>query len=162
MKSLFFSLVTMYLSLNSISALEHHDTLQSHAEILELLQKWPKDFNQKNIPAVCELFSPSLVASYPGAPDRDFEGMCQKLSESLSDPNKRYRYQLPEIEQIITVEDLAIVRLIWTLEVFDKNFELIERVKEKGLDVFCKQKDQGWKIIISYAYTLASSFPQQQ
>jgi ketosteroid isomerase-like protein len=133
-----------------------HDDLRARAEIIRLLQKWPQDFNDKKAQEVCGLFAPNLVASYPGTTDRNFEDMCRQLTSNLSESSNRiYRYGTPEIEQIQIEGDLAVVRLIWTLTVSDKNGSTIETTKEKGLDVFRKQGNGQWKIAISYAYPLA-------
>jgi ketosteroid isomerase-like protein len=117
-------------------------------EITNALQQWPKDFNAKDAKAVCGLFAKDLVASYPGIPDRNYEQMCEKLTAAMNDTQKKFQYQAPEIEQVIVVEDLAVVRLIWTLQAGT------EVIREKGMDVFRRQNDGSWKIIISYAYPL--------
>lgn len=123
-------------------------------DITQILNKWPQDINQKNVPAVCGLFAPDLIASYQGAPDKNYDQMCQQLIKAINDPEKTFHYQAPQIEDILIQGDLAVVRLIWTLEVTSKEQTVLEEVKEKGLDVFRRQKDGSWKIIISYAYPL--------
>lgn len=115
-------------------------------EIERVLNQWPADFNAGNAPAVCSLFAPDLLASYPGMQDIHYEQMCSKLTRVLKEG--KHRYEAPEIEQVILQGDLAIVRLIWTLKTAE------ETVREKGLDVFKKQQDGSWKILISYAYPL--------
>ncbi|MFA6916109.1 MAG: nuclear transport factor 2 family protein [Parachlamydiales bacterium] len=123
-------------------------------EIVERLNKWPKAFNQRNIRDVCGLFASDLVAVYPGTADRNYAEMCSHLSKILNDPSKDFQYQEPEIEQVILSEDVAIVRLIWTLNISEKGKVGAIQIKEKGLDVFKKQPDGSWKISISYAYPL--------
>lgn len=122
--------------------------------IKAVLNQWPKDFNNKNASAVCGLFAHDLVASYPGTKDRNYEDMCSQLTAILKHPTMRYTYEQPEIEQIIHDGDLAAVRLIWTLKVYNPYGILVETIREKGLDVFRKQDDDAWKISISYAYPL--------
>jgi ketosteroid isomerase-like protein len=117
-------------------------------EIVRVLEQWPKDFNSKNIEAVCGLFAEDLVASYPATPDRNYDQMCAKLTAAINDSQKSYHYEAPEIEQIILAEDLAAVRLIWTLKTGS------QITREKGLDLFRLQKDGSWKIVVSYAYPL--------
>lgn len=124
----------------------------SQKEIVDLLQKWSNDFNAKNIQGVCGLFAPDLIASYPGGKDRNYEEMCLYLSKALADPEKTFTYEPPEIEQIIIEGDLAVVRLVWLLQISYKHRSDIEVIKEKGIDVFKRQKDGSWKIAISYAY----------
>ena len=121
------------------------------AKITSLLQKWPQDFNAKDIRATCGLFAPDLVATYPGAPDRNYEEMCRHITEALTSTNRTFLYEAPLIEQIMIEGDLAVVRLIWTLKITTPNRNP-EMIKERGLDVFRRQKDGSWKIAISFAY----------
>jgi ketosteroid isomerase-like protein len=126
---------------------------KSRQEIVRLLQKWPQDYNAKNIEATCGLFAPDLIASYPGTSDRNYQEMCSSLKAVLTDSNKTSSYEAPHIEQIIIQGDISVVRLIWNLKISYKNQMNTELIKEKGLDVFKRQKDGSWKIAISYAYT---------
>jgi len=48
--------------------------------------------------------------------------------------------------------DLAVVRLVWTLSITDRNVPAGLTIKEKGIDVFTRQKDGAWKLSISHAY----------
>jgi ketosteroid isomerase-like protein len=118
--------------------------------IIQNLNKWSDDFNAKNLDAICSLFAPDLVATFPGAKDRDFKGMCDSLKAAV-EGNVGYHYEKPEIEQVIVQGNLAVVRLIWTLKITSDTSE--ERtVKERGLDVFKRQPNGSWKIAISYAH----------
>jgi len=121
-------------------------------EIRSLLEKWPKDFNARKVSQVCNLFSPDLVARYPHAPDRDYEAMCSHLRQVMQSKDKTYRYDAPQIEEILISGDLAVVRLIWTLSITEPIVSEKTTIKEIGLDVFKRQKDGTWKISISYAY----------
>jgi ketosteroid isomerase-like protein len=56
----------------------------------------------------------------------------------------------PEFWQAIFA--FSIVRLIWTSRMSDKSRSETTTIKEKGLDVFKRQGDGSWKIVISYAY----------
>jgi len=145
-------LITALLLTSSCSLFSLESDAETKAEIINRLQKWPQDFNEKNIQAVCTLFAPDLIASYPESPDRNYEEMCQHLTKALNDSDKLFRYEAPKIEQILINGDLAVVRLIWTLNISDKNQQLMETIREKGLDVFKRQQDGSWKIIISYAF----------
>ena len=127
---------------------------KSRQEILHLLQKWPQDFNAKNIEAVCGLFAPDLIASYPGTSDKNYQEMCRFLKAALTDQTKEFSYEVPKIEQMIIQGDIGIIRLVWTLKVSSKNQENTELTREKGLDVFKRQEDGSWKILISYAYPI--------
>ncbi len=135
-----------------VFSFENDAESKSRSEIVNRLQKWPQDFNAKNIQEVCGLFASDLIASYPGTKDRNYEDMCRHLTGVLTDANKTFRYEAPKIEQILINDDLAVVRLVWTLKVSDKNRADTELIQEHGLDVFKRQKDGSWKIAISYAY----------
>lgn len=122
-------------------------------EIRQRLEQWPKDFNSKRIKETCALFAPDLVASYPNTQDKNYAEMCRHLTAAMTDIHKQYSYEQPKIEQIILSGDLAAVRLVWTLHVHSNQQE-IEKVTEKGLDIFKRQPDGSWKIAISYAFPL--------
>lgn len=121
-----------------------------HEKILNALKKWPEDFNAKNAQAVCGLFAPDLVASYPGTQDKNYDEMCRHLTKALASKDKTYHYDTPQIEQILIEGDIAVVRLMWTLKTSTKTHA--ETIREKGLDVFKRQRDGSWKIAISYAF----------
>jgi ketosteroid isomerase-like protein len=121
-------------------------------QIVSALKKWPQDFNKKNVPGVCELFAPNLIAIYEGIPERNYEEICRQLSAVLSDPNKSFHYETPEIEQVLIDNEMAVVRLVWKLKITDKQTAQVTSIREKGMDIFQRQKDGSWKIAISYAY----------
>lgn len=148
--SLHYLMIIFVVYSGMIFSLENEAEAKSREEIIQLLQKWPKDFNAKNIGAVCELFAPNLVASYPGTLDRNYEEMCRHLTAVLTQTDKIFHYDPPLIEQVIIEGNLAVIRLIWTLKISSKNGT--ETIKEKGLDVFMRQNDGKWKIAISYAF----------
>ena len=122
------------------------------AEIRERLNQWPKDLHSKNVSQVCSLFAPDLIASYPGAPERNYDQMCKHLSRVMRDPEKVFDYTSPDIEEMIVDKDIVVVRLIWTLSVLDRKSQMKEVIRERGLDVFQRQPDGSWKIRVSYAY----------
>lgn len=126
--------------------------LKATNAITQLLNQWSKDFNEKNLQGVCHLFAPDVIASYPGTKDRNYSDMCQQFSNTLKNSKQLFQYQEPEIEQIVIKDDIAIVRLIWTLKIRDLEQPIKEIIRERGMDIFKKQKDGSWKIMISYAY----------
>ena len=148
-------LITLVAYSNIVFSLENDTTSKSRLEIVNRLQKWPEDFNAKNIKEVCGLFASDLIASYPGTADRNYEEMCRNLTATLTNPDKIFRYEAPKIEQIIIEGNMAVVRLIWTLRTSTQNGSETELIKEKGLDVFKRQADGTWRIAISYAYPLS-------
>ncbi|HKA52179.1 MAG TPA: DUF4440 domain-containing protein [Candidatus Binatia bacterium] len=121
-------------------------------EIRRALEQWPRDFNAKDAPGVCGLFAPDLVASYPGQPDRGYDGMCRQLTAALENREKTFHYEAPQIEDILVSGDLAVVRLVWTLSITGHDAPARVTIKERGIDVFTRQKDGAWKISISHAY----------
>lgn len=148
----YFNLESAVGSSQQVQPFEDTVDAKSRQEILNLLQKWPQDFNAKNIEATCGLFAPDLIASYPETADKNYQEMCRFLKAALTDSNKIFTYEAPNIEQIIIRGDIAVVRLIWQLKISYKNQLNTELIKEKGLDVFKRQKDGSWKIAISYAF----------
>jgi uncharacterized protein (TIGR02246 family) len=121
-------------------------------EIRARLERWPQDFNARNTAAVCDLFAPDVVLSFPGTPDRDHGAMCRGFATALADPGRTLRYDAPDIRSVEVSGDLAVVRLVWTLRVTDRRTgaEAVER--EIGLDVFRRQPDGLWRITVSHAY----------
>jgi len=95
-----------------------------------------------------------MILSYPGTPDRNYDETCQGFGSQLGRTDRTFRYDAPEIEEILVSGDLSIVRLIWTSRISGAGLagEIVER--EKGLDVFKKQADGTWKILISHAYPI--------
>ncbi|MDP1880591.1 MAG: nuclear transport factor 2 family protein [Parachlamydiaceae bacterium] len=152
-RSLFFGLLIFCLNdFQNAQAQEIESESKIKSQVISRLQRWPKDFNEKNISGVCDIFSADLNASYPGRPDKNYNDMCRQLTTVLMDNNKQYRYEDPKIEQIIVDKDLAIVRVRWILVKNIKGQSGTEFIKEKGIDVLKRQADGQWKIIISHAY----------
>jgi ketosteroid isomerase-like protein len=122
------------------------------ARIRQMLELWPKSFNKREKPAVYAFFAPDLVASFPGQPDRNFEAMCKHLEGAMDDSKRRFQYDAPQIHEILVSGDLAVVRLTWTLRIREAG-QLDEKItRERGIDVFKRQKDGTWKCSISYAH----------
>jgi ketosteroid isomerase-like protein len=89
------------------------------ADIEAALLQWPRDFNARNLDAVCGLFADDVVLAYPGAPDRNRDAFCDQMRDQFRDPSKTFSYDEPDIKEIIVDGDLATVRLFWTLTVRD-------------------------------------------
>lgn len=120
----------------------------SENDIRAVLEQWPKDFNAKNIEPTCSLFAQDVIAVYPEVEDRDHAKICQHLTKIFAENDTIYHYEQPDIKEILVSGDLAVVRLIWTLKINQQT------IRENGIDVFKRQQDGSWKIIISYAYPL--------
>ena len=123
------------------------------ADIEAALLQWPRDFNARNLDAVCGLFADDVVLAYPGAPDRNRDAFCGQMRVQFRDPSKTFSYDEPDIKEIIVDGDLATVRLFWTLTVRDTSGKVLETIHEDGVDVFRRQPDGSWKIHISHAFT---------
>jgi uncharacterized protein (TIGR02246 family) len=115
------------------------------------LTNWTADFNARDSSRICELFAPDLVYDYRGFPQRDYAAVCALLRQSLADDTRRFSYSL-DIKEIIASGDLAVVRLVWTLDVTPAGASQATRSTEPGLDVFRRQPDGSWKIARFLAY----------
>jgi uncharacterized protein (TIGR02246 family) len=115
------------------------------------LEQWPRDWNARDVGAVCGLFAPDVILTFPGGPDRDHAAMCGGFAATFARTDRTYRYDAPAIEEIVVDGDMAAVRLTWTLRITGDGVpEVVER--ERGLDVLQRQADGSWKIRISYAH----------
>ncbi len=100
-------------------------------------------------------FQPILPKHVYGAvPVEELEKHASARSPVGTGPGRTFLYDAPQIEEILVSGDLAVVRLIWTLRVTDKNAPGELTVKERGIDVFKRQEDGTWRIHISHAYPL--------
>lgn len=115
------------------------------------LAQWTIDFNARDASRICDLFAKDLRYDYRGFPERGYEALCGLLHKSLADRTKQFVYSL-DIREIIVSGDLAVVRLIWTLEVTIPGTANVVKSKEPGLDVFRRQTDGRWRIVRYIAY----------
>jgi|GEM_PF-15034 len=120
------------------------------AQIRSALNEWPISIGKGDAAAACDLFAKDTVLSFPRQPDRGYDETCQRLTRMIG--SKAIRYDAPEIEEIRVRGDLAFVRLIWTAHEQDADQEEVTR--ERGLDVFERQKDGQWRIRVSQAYPI--------
>jgi ketosteroid isomerase-like protein len=119
-------------------------------EIRSALNEWMVDFNARRPDKICDLFGTDLRADFRGQPERDYDGLCNLLKRSLADTEKTFSYAL-DINEIATFGDVAVVRLVWTLTVRQKDGGETKSV-EPGMDVLQKQADGKWTIIRYTAY----------
>jgi ketosteroid isomerase-like protein len=68
----------------------------------------------------------------------------------LGDETRSYRYAL-DITEILVFGDVAVVRLVWTLTIKEKDGREMKSV-EPGMDLFRRQADGSWKIVRYMAY----------
>ncbi len=119
-------------------------------EIENTLERWMADFNAGKTEQICDLFAVDVRADYRGYPTRDHKAVCDLLTKSLTDTTRAYRYAL-DIKEIVVFGDVAVVRLVWTLTITEKDGGEITSV-EPGMDVFQRQADGTWKIVRYMAY----------
>jgi uncharacterized protein (TIGR02246 family) len=127
-----------------------HQENASRQEITDALTQWTAAFNAGDAEKTCALFSRELRADYRGQPERGYDGQCDILQRSLSDQTRRYSYALA-IKEILVWNDVAVVRLTWTLTITPKDGKTITSI-EPGLDVFRKEADGRWRIVRYMAY----------
>lgn len=120
-------------------------------EIESALREWMDDFNGKNVEVICDLFAPALIANYGDFPQISYESICKQLKSSLTNPDLNFHYDLG-ITEIIVSGDTGVVRLIWDLTVTDGGGNVIEKTKDRGMDIFRRQPDGTWKISRYIAY----------
>jgi uncharacterized protein (TIGR02246 family) len=129
------------------------DSAADSAMIGADLRQFAHDFNAKDYPAMCGLFAEDVVLNYlGGGPDRGRDEFCARMRKLLSDPARQYSYAEPDIREVLVDGDLATVALTWTLTVTDAAGNIVETIKEDGLDVFLRQPDGPWKLHISHGF----------
>jgi uncharacterized protein (TIGR02246 family) len=114
---------------------------------------WPcraTDFNAKRADKVCDLFAPDARADVAGRPERDHKAVCDVLTRSLNDPTRSYDYKF-DIKEVLVFGDVAVVRLVWTLTVKQKDGSETTAV-EPGMDLFRKEAEDTWRIIRYMSY----------
>ena len=149
MKALLTSLGLLLTAVSTPASAQPADAAET--AIRTALAQWTIDFNARDASRICDLFAKDLRYDYRGFPERGYEALCGLLHKSLADRTKQFVYSL-DIREIIVSGDLAVVRLIWTLEVTIPGTANVVRSKEPGLDVFRRQTDGRWKIVRYIAY----------
>ena len=116
------------------------------------LEAWTQAFNARQADKICGLFSEDLRYKFGEIPDRGYDDICTALRRSLGDETHRSHYTF-DLQEILVHGDIAVVRLIWTLEESKNGSSVTVRSLEPGMDIFQRQKDGSWKIIRYLAYT---------
>lgn len=149
MKALLTSLGLLLTAVSTPASAQPADAAET--AIRTALAQWTIDFNARDASRICDLFAKDLRYDYRGFPERGYEALCGLLHKSLADRTKQFVYSL-DIREIIVSGDLAVVRLIWTLEVTIPGTANVVKSKEPGLDVFRRQTDGRWRIVRYIAY----------
>ena len=116
------------------------------------LEAWTQAFNARQADKTCGIFSEDLRYKFGEIPDRGYNDICTALRRSLGDETHRSHYTL-DLREILVYGDIAVVRLIWTLDESKQGSSVTVRSLEPGMDIFQRQKDGSWKIIRYLAYT---------
>jgi ketosteroid isomerase-like protein len=116
------------------------------------LGAWTQAFNARQADKICGIFSEDLRYKFGEVPDRGYSDVCSALRRSLGDATHRSHYAL-DLREILVYGDIAVVRLIWTLDESKEGSSVTVRSLEPGMDIFQHQKDGSWKIIRYLAYT---------
>ncbi len=135
------------------------DVADDRAEVTQRLARWSNDFAAHDTAAVCDLFAPDVVLTYPGVPDLDHDAMCARFAQLFEESQatgKTFRYAPPAISDVLPSGDLVVVRLVWTLTVRDASGATLETVREQGIDVFERQPDRSWRIRVSHAFPMGA------
>lgn len=130
-------------------------TTEDQPNFQAIFSSWTDAFNQKKYPEVCDLFSPSLISNYQGAPQKNYTKTCEGFQKIfLQEKQKNISYHNDfKIHQIYYSGNLAAVRITWYLDIY-KNGKLSSSIQEEGLDIFEKQPNGQWKIVNFIAYPI--------
>jgi uncharacterized protein (TIGR02246 family) len=128
------------------------DPVRDADAIRARLEQWPAAWNARDLPAVCDLFAPDVLLSFPGGPDRDHTAMCEGFRALFARTDRTMRYDPPEIQDVFVDGDLAAVRLVWTARITGEGIDGEQVEREQGLDVFQRQPDGRWRIRVSHAF----------
>jgi steroid delta-isomerase len=139
------------LAIVALSAPAARAQSSAEAEIRAAFAQWTQDFNAQRADKTCDLFARDLVANYRGVPERGYDRQCKILHDSLSDPERSYRYALT-IKEILVFGDIAVARIAWTLVIRDTTTGKETTVIEPGLDLFRRESDGQWRIFRYVAY----------
>ena len=122
------------------------------ATIRAELVAWTQAYNTRQADKVCGIFSEDLRYKFGNIRDRGYNDVCPALHRLLGDDTHRSRYTL-DLREILVYDDIAVVRLIWTLDSSQAGSSATVRTLEPGMDIFKRQNDGTWKIIRYLAYT---------
>jgi uncharacterized protein (TIGR02246 family) len=128
------------------------DTDSDKAAIAKRLQSWTAAFNAHDTAGICDLFAPDLIATVPGDLEGSQNALCERLAALRAKPGLQLHYDNPDIREIIVSEDIAVVRLFWTLTT--QNGAVKDVTTEAGIDIFKRQPDGKWSIIRFLSFTL--------
>src|ERR1700736_3647680 len=97
------------------------------------LEAWTQAFNARQADKTCGIFSEDLRYKFGEIPDRGYNDICTALHRSLSDETHRSHYSF-DLGEILVYGDIAVVRLIWTLDESKQGSTITVRSSEPGMD----------------------------
>ena len=113
---------------------------------------WTQAYNARQADKVCGICSEDFRYKFGEVQDRGYNDVCPALRRLLGDETHRSHYTL-DLREILVYGDIAVVRLIWTLDSSQPGSSATVRTLEPGMDIFKRQNDGTWKIIRYLAYT---------
>jgi ketosteroid isomerase-like protein len=128
------------------------DGADGEATVRAELVAWTQAYNARQADKICGIFSKDLRYKFGEVPDRGYNDVCTALRRLLGDETHRSHYTL-DLQEILVYGDIAVVRLIWTLDSSQAGSRITVRSLEPGMDIFQRQNDGTWKIIRYLAYT---------
>lgn len=121
-----------------------HADPADEAAIMQRFQRWTAAFNARDSTGACDLFAPDLVYSVQEVMHGTRETMCTNLARMLARHDIQLHYDNPDVHEILVADDLAVVRLTWTLTVQVNGAK--DTTTEEGMDIFRRQPDGRWSI----------------
>lgn len=143
---LFLCLLPMTLNLQAAPA------ENSSASIERVFNDWTIAFNQKKLPATCELFSKSLIADYQGISQRNYDNTCAHFTKVFQEKDKDYRLRF-NLHNVYQSGNLAVARITWHLDIYKNSKKIVSR-QDESLDVF-EWRDKRWQMVNYLSYPLA-------
>jgi steroid delta-isomerase len=128
------------------------DEAADKAAIAARLRGFADAFNARDEAGLCDIFASDLIATVPPRLETDAAAICGHIDRLLARPDLWLHYDDPDIREIIVSGDIAVVRVLWTLDV-EKGGER-DSSPEGGIDVFRRQQDGRWSIARMATFTL--------
>jgi ketosteroid isomerase-like protein len=151
-KLIFFSII---LFTGIISAHTHDEITKK--EIRHQFDVFVEGYRLKDIEKVMQIFSPDVIANVnvQGTNERSYSDIRNGILRDFEEDDIDYLYTYA-IKEFLCSSDLVMVRIIWTLQLKDKNSQkIIHTSTEVGVDIF-KYIDKTWKLYRFIAFNVDS------
>jgi len=126
------------------------DEAADKAAISSRLGAFSESFNARDAAGACDLFAPDLIATTPLAPEVSRAMLCKNFEKLFAKQALQLHYDVPDIKEIILAGDLAIVRLVWTLQAQAGDDK--DTTQEGAIDIFRRGADGRWSIMRMNAF----------